>query len=81
MTDLERIGAAVRECREEKGLTLQSLASQTGYHYTYIGSIERGERNITLKTLLRLAGALSIPSSQILQRAEATSDSPLSDDK
>ena len=71
MTELERIGAALRECREEKELTLQSLAGQTGYHYTYIGSIERGERNITLRTLFRLAQALEVPGSQILQRAEA----------
>jgi transcriptional regulator with XRE-family HTH domain len=71
MTELERIGAALRACREEQALTLQTLASRTGYHYTYIGSIERGERNITLRTLLRLAAGLDVPSSHILRRAEA----------
>lgn len=70
MTELERIGAALRQCREEKALTLQALASRTGYHYTYIGSIERGERNITLRTLIRLAAGLDVPGSHILQRAE-----------
>ncbi|MFC5402949.1 helix-turn-helix domain-containing protein [Cohnella soli] len=54
----ERIGRAIRECRISRNLTQEQVAEQTGSSYTYIGSIERGERNPTLETLDRIARAL-----------------------
>lgn len=48
----------VRELRERLGILQDELAHQAGLHRTYIGAIERNERNITLRTLARLAAAL-----------------------
>jgi transcriptional regulator with XRE-family HTH domain len=58
-TDLNVLCARrVREFRERLGLSQDELAHRAGLHRTYIGAIERNERNITLRTLARLAAAL-----------------------
>lgn len=41
-------------------LTQETLAEKCGLHFTYVGSVERGERNVTLQTIVRLARALEI---------------------
>ena len=51
-----------RHRKARKGLSQEKLAEQCGYHRTYVGMIERGERNITIAILEALAGALIIPS-------------------
>ena len=48
----------VRKFRKEKGWSQEELASRCGLHRTYIGAIERSERNITLETLERLSKTL-----------------------
>lgn len=50
----------VRQLRHSKGLSQDQLADICGFHRTYIGAIERGERNISLSTLEALAEALDI---------------------
>lgn len=52
-------GAAVRRRREALGLSQEGLAEKAGVHRTYIGGIERGERNITLRVAAKLARALT----------------------
>jgi transcriptional regulator with XRE-family HTH domain len=53
-------GSRVRARRTELGLSQESLAERAGLHWTYIGSVERGQRNIALLNILKLAGALAV---------------------
>ena len=57
-TDRKRFGKRVRELRLAKELTQEALAERAGLHPTYIGGIERGERNVGFDNLLKLARAL-----------------------
>ena len=68
---LELLGATIRQYRKQRGLTQQELADQTALSATYILQIERGKRNISVLNLLRLANALQISSSSLLQPLEA----------
>lgn len=58
MDPRKALGVSVRERRESKGLSQERLAEECGLHRTYIGGIERGERNVSLVNICRLAGAL-----------------------
>ncbi|MBL9090217.1 MAG: helix-turn-helix transcriptional regulator [Planctomycetaceae bacterium] len=55
---LQRLGERVRKRREERGLTQQQLGDQCDLHRTFIGSVERGERNVSVLNLRRLAVVL-----------------------
>jgi transcriptional regulator with XRE-family HTH domain len=55
-------GRRVRELRLAAGLSQESLAELAGIHRTYMGGIERGERNLCLRNIVRLATALGVPS-------------------
>ena len=52
------------------GLSQEALAEECDLHRTYIGSVERGERNITLLTLERIAVALKIKPVDLMQRGD-----------
>lgn len=54
-----RVGARLRRYREERGLSQEAFADLVGVHRTYMGGLERGERNITLKSLERIAGMIN----------------------
>lgn len=65
--DLARaIGRRVRELRREKGLSQEAFAHELGLHRTYMGGIERGERNLTLTTLEQLAERLGVPATALI---------------
>ncbi len=64
------LGAAVRAARKQLGLTMEQLAERADLHWTYVGGIERGERNPSYDALVRLATALDTPLSQLLAAAE-----------
>ena len=51
----------VRKYRTEKDLSQEELADKAGVHRTYIGSVERGERNITINVMEKLSNALERP--------------------
>ncbi|HVA46571.1 MAG TPA: helix-turn-helix transcriptional regulator [Pirellulales bacterium] len=67
---LREFGARVRALREQAGLSQEALAARAGIHRTYIGGVERGERNVGLKNILRIAAALDVPTSALFERAE-----------
>lgn len=68
--ELENFGQQVRKLRLAKGLSQEKLAELAGLHRNYIGGIERGERNVALLNIVRLARALEISPSQLLQGIE-----------
>jgi transcriptional regulator with XRE-family HTH domain len=59
----------VRAYRVERGLSQEDLAYQSGVHRTYLGGIERGERNPTFDSMNRIANALDVESWELLRRA------------
>jgi transcriptional regulator with XRE-family HTH domain len=65
-TTLEKFGEKVREERHRLGLSQEELASRAGVHRTYIGMIERAEKNITLENIEKIAKALEIPLGKIM---------------
>ena len=63
------LGAAIRSLREDRGLSQEDLAHISNLHRTYVSQTERGERNVTLTTVLRLADALGVDGAELLRRA------------
>ena len=59
-------GEKVREIRKEKGLSQEELAHKADLHRTYIGMIERAEKNITLINIEKIANALNIDIKELL---------------
>ena len=57
----EEVGFNIRRIREERGLSQEELAALAGLHRAYVGQIERGEKNIGLKNLEKIAKALNVP--------------------
>jgi len=58
----------VRSLRISKGWSQEELAARCGLHRTYIGAVERAERNITIGTLYKLAHALGCDAADLLSR-------------
>lgn len=67
----EAFGRAVRQLRDEKSYTQETLGQKTGLHRNYIGGIERGEQNLTLASMTRLAAGLGCRGSDLLALAES----------
>lgn len=67
---LIKFGDRVRQVRTELRLSQEELAERAGVHRTYIGMIERAEKNITLGNIERIAKALEIPLSELLNLGE-----------
>lgn len=57
---LTAFGSRVRAARERAGISQEELAHRAGVHRTYVGGIERGERNVALLNIVALAGALEV---------------------
>ncbi len=66
----EKLGQKIREQRLAIGISQEELASAAGLHRTYIGSIERGERNVSLQNIVAIARALSVSPSVLLEGIE-----------
>ena len=63
---LVRFGERVRQLRKERGFSQERFAAECGLDRTYIGGIERGERNVALRNIHRIAEALRIPISELM---------------
>ena len=66
--DLKRFGQRVREIRQAAGLSQEALAERAGLHRTYVGGIERGERNVSILNILQLSRALQVRASELFVR-------------
>jgi transcriptional regulator with XRE-family HTH domain len=61
------VGMRIRELRRAKGISQEALADEAGVHRTYMGSVERGERNISLDNIVRIAKALRAQPYELLK--------------
>lgn len=66
----QAFGIALRTRREVLGISQEAFASRAGVHRTYVGSVERGERNLPLENIAAFARALGIPASVLIGEAE-----------
>ena len=66
MTLLLKFGMNVRRIRSHAGLSQEELADRSGLHRTYVGGIERGERNPSLKNIVALAAGLGCNFEELL---------------
>jgi transcriptional regulator with XRE-family HTH domain len=64
---LIEFGEKVRELRKEKGISQEELSYKADLHRTYIGMIERAEKNITLINIEKIAKALEVEISELLK--------------
>lgn len=72
MSDIAKIiGQRIRNYRTSAGLSQEKLAELSGCHPTYIGQIERGEKNATVESIEKIATALSIPLSKLFEKLGA----------
>jgi len=72
---LVEVGVRIRSARVDAGLSQEELAEACGLHRTYVGSVERGERNIGVLNLLAVATALDVDAADLvrnLRRAAPT---------
>ena len=65
--ELKKFGEYILKLRKAKNLSQEQLAELAGLHRNYIGGIERGERNVALVNIVRLAKALGVSPSELLK--------------
>lgn len=68
----EIFGLQVRRYRKKMGISQEELASLSGLHRTYIGAIERGERNVSLNNVEKIASSLEVMVIDLLKDQEAS---------
>lgn len=69
--ELQRtVGANLRAYRRRRGLSQEDFATVLGVHRTYMGGLERGERNLTLKSLERIAARIEVDPVALLRRQD-----------
>jgi transcriptional regulator with XRE-family HTH domain len=71
LNNLQRsLGRRIRELRSDQGWTQEQFAEFCGLHRTYMGHVERGEKNVSLSTVLRVANALGVRISALFGRGK-----------
>ena len=67
-TDIKNaLGKRIRELRKDRGWSQEKMAEISGMHWTYIGQVERGERNLTLESIECIAKAFRIKIAQLFR--------------
>lgn len=74
LSTAEQIGTLIRNLRKAQGLTQQDIAQRIGTSYSYIGRLERGENNVTIETLEKVAIALDMNFFEMLSYAGQKED-------
>ena len=73
MSDIAKIlGQRIRNYRTAKGLSQEKLAELAGCHHTYIGQLERGEKNATIESIEKISTALNISLSKLFEKIGVT---------
>lgn len=70
------VGDRLRSYRNQLGWSQEMLAERAGLHPTYIGQLERGEKNATIESISRIAGALGVSLSKIFENISASQATP-----
>ena len=71
--DLQRtVGANLRAYRQSHGLSQEAFAEVLGVHRTYMGGVERGERNLTLQSLERIAEVIGVEAEELVRTGGST---------
>lgn len=73
MDALEIVGKNIKRLRLKAGFSQEVFAERAGLHRTYVGGIERGERNVSVKNLEKIAEALKVQTHLLLVRPRETS--------
>lgn len=68
------IGQRIRSYRLQNGLNQEELAEKCGLHPTYIGQVERGEKNATIESISKIAAGLSLPLSTLFENVGGNTD-------
>ena len=69
-TPEQAFGLTVRRIRLKRGLSQQAVADKSGYHRTYIGLLERGQKSPSLRTIFNIAITLQVKPSDIVKRVD-----------
>jgi len=70
LPELVSLGAEIKAMRLKKGLSQEAFADELGIDRSYVGGIERGEHNVALVNLLKIASALNMTLAQLTQKAK-----------
>ncbi|WP_010503540.1 helix-turn-helix domain-containing protein [Paenibacillus elgii] len=71
---LKMVGQRIRDLRRQTGLSQEELGEKAGFHFSYIGGVERAEKNITLVNLQKIADALGVPINDLFVYSKYTSN-------
>lgn len=75
---LHALGQAIRQVREDRGLSQERLAELAGLHRTYVSSVEQGRRNLSIENIHKIAGALGVSMTELVQLCEDRLDRTIS---
>jgi transcriptional regulator with XRE-family HTH domain len=78
---LHALGSAIRQVREDRGLSQERLAELADLHRTYVSSVELGRRNISFENIYRIANALGVSMTELVQLCEDRFDPSRSERK
>jgi transcriptional regulator with XRE-family HTH domain len=77
MTDiLKLVGNRIRALRNAQKMSQEMLAEKAGLHFTYVGGVERGERNVSLRNLHKIARGLGIELGELLEFSKTAKEGP-----